>query len=1145
MSEEIGSLVVNIGMDNTGFQNGVSKLNRQLRVVQSEFRAASENLGNFGESTDRLRLKSDSLNRQMEIQREKVQALQGAYERSVNATGEESRASQELEIRLNQARASLNRMANELHTVTEQINVQENGWNQLSKKLESVGESFSELGEKMTSAGETMSEKVTAPILAAGAASVVFAGDFEESGNKVSTIADTTVMSMEEINKGVLKMSDDLGISATELNNTLYQTLSATGDTSNALSYVEVASKAAIGGFTDTTTAVDGLTTVLNAYGQKGTKAMKDISDQMIVAQNYGKTTFGDMAANLGNVIPITASLNVGTKELFASIATLTKNGIGTAEAITGIKAALSNVIKPSKEASDMASSLGIEFNSAHLKSVGWSKFLGEVSEKTGGNTEKMAKLFGSVEALNSVTVLATTGSKDFAGALKAMEQSAGATQAAFEKMDNGAKDNLEDTLNKLKNVGITIGQELLPYVNKFLDKVSNMLDEFNELDEGSKKVIITIGGICAAIGPALMLIGKITSAVGSASLILSKLTGALGTTAVASASEVVALDGAAVATTGFASAISAALIPLAPYAIALGAIVFTGYEIHKSLNERATPAVKSLSDQVAESEKISKNSFDTMQNKVGTCTQNIEKDIDKISKSTAKSVDAYMKMDNDIGNSLLSFKLKHTVVTKEISDNLVNSFVKMGQKIKDSEDKRYKETLDNTKKLLEKSKALNEEEEKQIFENLKKTNEDKKKEIDAYTKKINEIAKKASSEKRELNKSEQQEINSIQNKMRENAIVTLSKNQVEAKAVMEIMKRDAVNITTQQVSEIIKNSKKQKDDTIKNAKEEYKDRVAEIIKLRDESKVISKDQADKLINEAKRQKDESVKKAKETYKEVIDTAKKQASEHLKHVNLETGEIKTKWQEFESSISQTCKNIKTEITTKTKEGLDFMKKEYDTAKQKASETWKDIESSISESLSKVNSKIQDAIDKIKEWNLTEVKEKVFSIVEKIQRAFSSGGGGGSSFVTSTNTSSSTSSGKSSSKVGKNAQGTDYWGGGLTWAGEEGTELVITPRGESFLTTDTATLYSFEEGTKIFSNPQTMDILSGSGLSKLDNINAYHNQSKIDYDKLGRAVSKYIKPSITQHNNFYSPKALEPSETSRQNRKVLRQLGLSM
>ncbi|WP_052045127.1 phage tail tape measure protein [Caloranaerobacter azorensis] len=432
-----------------------------------------------------------------------------------------------------------------------------------SSRINSLGGTFKTVGSSLTTF-------VSAPLTGIGVALTKFAGDFEESSNKVTTIADTTVMSIEEIQKGVLKLSNEMGIAATELNETLYQTISATGDTANALGYVEIASKAAIGGFTDTTTAVDGLTTVLNAYGLKGKEAMQSVADQMLMAQNYGKTTFGEMAQSIGNVIPIAASLNVSTKELFGSLATLTKNGIGTSEAVTGLKAAFSNIIKPSKQASELADELGIEFNAAHFKSVGWAKFLDEIREKTGGNAEKMAQLFGSVEALNAVTVLAVTGAEDFAGALQAMEQSAGQTQKAFQKMDQGANDSIEDMFNSLRNLGIELGQVLLPYIMNVIEKVQEWIDWFEGLDDSTKELIVKIGMLVAAIGPVLLVFGQFAGAIGNIINVGGKLVANWGT-----------ISSAATKFAGFLKPLLGGLFT--PWGLAIAGAIAAGYLIIKN----------------------------------------------------------------------------------------------------------------------------------------------------------------------------------------------------------------------------------------------------------------------------------------------------------------------------------------------------------------------------------------------------------------------------------------------------------------------------------------------------------------------------------------------------------------------------------
>lgn len=564
-NEEIGKLNVVVNLDSTGFQNGISQLNRQMKLVQSEFQAATAKLGDFGNSTDALKLKADSLSKQIEIQKQKVAALEQAYQKSVETKGADAKATQDLAIKLNKAQAELANLENELKKTTTELEKQSSVWYKLSQSAKEAGEKLKDVGKKVSDVGESLTKKVTAPILAAGTAAVKFSIDFENGMAKVATIADTSKVSLDSLRKGLLELSNQTGISVNELTEAEYQAISAGIDTANSVKFLESAVKAAKGGFTDTATAVDALSTVLNAYGLKASEA-KRITDEMMVAQNYGKTTFGEMARSIGNVIPIASALNVSTKELFASLAVLTKNGIQTSEAVTGLKAAFSNIMKPSSEAAKLAEQLGLKFNAAHLQSVGWAKFLEEVREKTGGNAEMMAKLFGSVEALNAVTVLAGKGAQDFSTALGMMANAAGTTDKAFEQATNTTGAKLNKALNELKNSAIQFGDALAPMVQRLADILSMLADKFNSLTPAQQQLIIQFAAVAAAIGPVNLVVGKLITAVGTISTAFGALSGAMAAAGGASG----AVGAAISALTGPIGIAVAAIVGLTAVGIAL-----------------------------------------------------------------------------------------------------------------------------------------------------------------------------------------------------------------------------------------------------------------------------------------------------------------------------------------------------------------------------------------------------------------------------------------------------------------------------------------------------------------------------------------------------------------------------------------------
>lgn len=394
---------------------------------------------------------------------------------------------------------------------------------QMGNEAIKAGKQIQNAGKTITSAGSALTKSITLPIAGVATAAIKTSNDFENAMAKVGTIADTSKTPMTELKEQVIDLSNAVGTGVTDIAEAQYQAISAGVDTAASVDFVSTAIKAAKGGFTDTTTAVDGLTTVINAYGFEASKAA-EISDQMLLAQNFGKTSFGDMASSMGKVIPIASSLNVSTEELFGSIAVLTKNGIATSEAVTGLKAAYSNILKPSADASKTAQKLGLDFSSAHLQSVGWAKFLDEIKEKTGGNAETMAKLFGSTEALNSVTVLAGKGSADFAKVLGEMGEAAGMTQTAYEKMLTPTE-RMNISFNKTKNSLIQFGAALTPAFDKISGIIGKVGDKLNSLSDAQVNNILKWAGIAAAIGPAIMVFGKVVTAVGTAQRIFGTIT--------------------------------------------------------------------------------------------------------------------------------------------------------------------------------------------------------------------------------------------------------------------------------------------------------------------------------------------------------------------------------------------------------------------------------------------------------------------------------------------------------------------------------------------------------------------------------------------------------------------------------------------
>lgn len=558
------------------FQKSLKEINASVQENRTAFKLAQSQWDASTKSADKLKDRQKYLAQQTKDYSDKVKILEEQLKELESAEEKDQRAIERKRSQLNQAKTSLNNYKKGIEEVNQELKFG-------TERIEEYSKKVGEAGKKVTDAGKKMSAGVTAPIIGAGAAAGKLAMDFEDSMAKVSTIADTTQVPIEDLKNGIMDLSSKTGQSADDLSEAMYQAMSASVETGDAVEFLDTAVKAAVGGFTDNATAVDGLTSILNAYGMEASN-VESIANQMLITQNLGKTTFGELASSIGQVTPIAASLGITTEELFSSLAATTAQGLGTSESITALKAAMSNIIKPSKEASEAAQTLGIDFSVSALQSKGWIGFLEEVREglknaspeyanlmtsveegtkkladmeKAGRkNTDEykalkkqvkasskemellaqandstvggFATMFGSVEGLNSVLMLTSEqGMQMYGEAMEEMQTNTTALDEAFAEMDETSKSQLEKVINDIKNLGIEIGNILLPAISSVIGKIREAIQAFSGLSDSQKETIVKIAAIAAAIGPLLIAFGNVCGGISKIIHFTSLATGA------------------------------------------------------------------------------------------------------------------------------------------------------------------------------------------------------------------------------------------------------------------------------------------------------------------------------------------------------------------------------------------------------------------------------------------------------------------------------------------------------------------------------------------------------------------------------------------------------------------------------------------
>ncbi|MGI9038208.1 MAG: phage tail tape measure protein [Gemmatimonadota bacterium] len=316
-----------------------------------------------------------------------------------------------------------------------------------------------------------------AAAVAAGIKATKMAASLDSALREVSTLLPGTVDNISDLRKEIIALSEQVPETPELLTKGLYQVISAgITDTAEAMGVLAVAAKAATAGVTDTFTSVDAITTVLNAYGLAASEA-SNVSDVLFQTVKAGKTTFGELSANIGTVATSAALAGVSIEEVGAALATMTKFGIDTARSATALDALFRSVTSATDEQRAAAKALGVEYTVAGLRAKGLAGFLRELEAATGGSVEGLAAITTQAEAQRAAFVLAGQGAEEFGKILAETNEAAGATGDAFGKV-NGSLENQSALLkNKINAAWLNLGNDILPLVLAALEQVNRLLE--------------------------------------------------------------------------------------------------------------------------------------------------------------------------------------------------------------------------------------------------------------------------------------------------------------------------------------------------------------------------------------------------------------------------------------------------------------------------------------------------------------------------------------------------------------------------------------------------------------------------------------------------------------------------------------------
>lgn len=339
--------------------------------------------------------------------------------------------------------------------------------------------------------------------------------DVKELDTNIRRLA-TVGVDVAKINPALSSLSKELGgvANKAELAAASYQAASAGfSDTAGNIEILRAATKAATGGLADSQAVTEVLVKTLNAYGLAGTQATK-VTDSISKAIELGNQEWTDYTSQLGRVVSIAAIAGVSLDEVNAFIAAATKNGATAEIAFTGLGAAFNTLLQPTKESTEAAAALGIQWNIGGLQAKGFTGLLEELSKKQGANKETVARLLGSQEAMRGVFAANAKGGKDYQMVLEALGGAAGKTDSDFKTMKDSLDNQLKALDTAFKNLSEALGKAFGPTVVVVISDLTKAINGFADVINAVPQPVLNAAGAIAKAVVQVLLLQKALQAI-------------------------------------------------------------------------------------------------------------------------------------------------------------------------------------------------------------------------------------------------------------------------------------------------------------------------------------------------------------------------------------------------------------------------------------------------------------------------------------------------------------------------------------------------------------------------------------------------------------------------------------------------------
>ena len=494
-----------IGIDGEAeYRKQLNNIIEQQKTLRSEMKLAAAEFNNDADAKKKNAKETELLNKQIDLQKQRLQELEKGLEASKKKYGENSNETLKWQQAVNNAQAELADLQAELQKTSG-----ESGLGALGKALEETGNKMEEIGGKVTKVGEGLTKSVTAPIVGLGAASLKAFSEVDKGHDALVKLTGATGDQLKAMEQSMNNLATTMPTTFEEAGEAIGEVSTRFGVTGEELeSLSEQFLKFAQLNDTDVSGSIDKVQNVMAAYNLdvKDTGAVLDTLNK--VAQDTG-INVDTLESGLVTNGAALRGLNLDAAQSAVLLGQLEKSGIDTSAVMTGLAKVQATAFKD-----------GISMSDALTTAVSSSGDAVEIFGSKAG-----PRLY---EAFQSGLLTMDM----FTGSAVSLEDNLGNVSDTFDATLS-PMDQWKLTLNEIMlagaELGNAVGPVLVPIIQGLAEGAKSAAEWFGNLDEDQQKTIVTIGGLVAALGPVLSVGGKLISGVGSLIGVGGKLIGGIG----------------------------------------------------------------------------------------------------------------------------------------------------------------------------------------------------------------------------------------------------------------------------------------------------------------------------------------------------------------------------------------------------------------------------------------------------------------------------------------------------------------------------------------------------------------------------------------------------------------------------------------